>query len=66
MNVALQELQDALDERREVIDMCEQRCHLSALCAAAGRRQHHGIWGGIDKSIPSVTKTKTKTKETRA
>ena len=46
------------DERREVVDVCRTRCHLRALCAAAGAREAWGIWGGIDRSTPSVTKTK--------
>lgn len=53
-------ISDVPDERREVVDVCRDRCHLRALCAAAGAREKWGVWGGHDRSTPSVTKTKEK------
>lgn len=49
-------ISDSPDERREVIALCRERCHVRALCAAAGVREKHGVWGGRDMSTPSVTK----------
>lgn len=55
-------ISDSPDERREVAGICAEQCHLKQLCAAAGVREAHGIWGGRDMSTPSVTKkTRRKT-----
>lgn len=59
-------ISDTPDDRREVVDVCRVRCHLRALCAAAGAREKHGLWGGIDRSTPSVTKANAKKKEQAA
>ena len=49
---------ESADERREVVDLCSP-CPIRTPCAAASRRMTHGIWAGVDKSTPSVTKTST-------
>lgn len=62
-------ISDTPAERREVVDVCRTRCHLRALCAAAGAREKWGIWGGIDRSVPSITTkttSRTRTKEKAA
>lgn len=43
------------DERREVVDLCSP-CPIRTACAAASRRMTWGVWAGVDKSTPSVTK----------
>lgn len=45
------------DERREVVDLCSP-CPIRTACAAASRRMAWGVWAGVDRSTPSVTKTK--------
>lgn len=49
---------ESADERREVVELCSP-CPIRTPCAAASRRMTHGIWAGVDKSTPSVTKTST-------
>lgn len=50
---------DSPDKRREVVGICAEHCHLRALCSAAGRYEKWGIWGGIDRSAPPITQTRT-------
>ena len=49
---------ESADERREVVDLCSH-CPIRTECAAASRRMTWGVWAGVDKSTPSVTKTST-------
>lgn len=49
---------ESADERREVVDLCSP-CPIRTACAAASRRMTWGVWAGVDKSTPSVTKTST-------
>ena len=46
---------ESADERREVVALCSP-CPTHAACAAASRRMTWGVWAGVDKSTPSVTK----------
>ena len=49
---------ESADERREVVELCSP-CPIRTPCAAASRRMTWGVWAGVDKSTPSVTKTST-------
>lgn len=49
-------------EREQTVPLCEP-CPVRAVCAEAGRRASWGVWGGIDQSTSSVTKTKKPKKE---
>ena len=46
---------ETADERRAVVDLCSP-CAIRTACAAASRRMAWGVWAGVDKSTPSVTK----------
>lgn len=56
---------ESADERREVVALCSP-CPIRTACAAASRRMTWGIWAGVDKSTPSVTKSNTTTREKKA
>ena len=49
---------ESADERREVVALCSP-CPIRTACAAASRRMSWGVWAGIDRSTPSVTKKPT-------
>ena len=46
---------ESADERREVVELCSP-CPIRTACAAASRLMTWGVWAGVDKSTPSVTK----------
>lgn len=56
---------ESADKRREVVALCSP-CPIRTACAAASRRMTHGVWAGVDKSTPSVTKSNTTTREKKA
>lgn len=45
---------EVLDKRRVVTQVFCPRCRIRELCAAAGKHEPWGVWGGIDRERKST------------